>query len=104
MRELRRIKEEREAKELEIEKGHNAMPDLSVLTQSAEGAQHAADEARRAAEEAQRVAEEAHCVAEAERRTLEKAFAKKRQIAADELYREKLVRDSSLLRSKLGID
>jgi hypothetical protein len=104
VRELRRIKEEREAKELEIKKGYNAMPDLSVLTQSAEGAQHAADEARRAADEAQRAANEAQCVAEAECRALEEASAKKLQIAADELYLEGLIRNSNLLRSELGID
>jgi hypothetical protein len=104
VRELRRMKEERETKELEIKEEYNAMPDMSVLTQSAEGAQHAADEARRAAEEAQRVANEAQCVAVANRKTLEEAFAKKRQIAADELYLEELIRDSTLLRSKLGID
>jgi len=95
--ELRRIKKEREAKELEIKKEHNAMPNLSALTQSAEGAQHAADEARRAADEAQAVAEAAN-------KALENARAKKSQIAADELYVEKLICDSGLLRSKLGID
>ena len=97
--ELRRMKEERE--EMEIKEGYNAMPDMSILTQST---QHAADEARRAAKEAQRAANEAQRVAEAKHRTLEEAFARKRQVAADELYREKLIRDSSLLRSKLGID
>ena len=102
--ELRRMKEERETKEMEIKEGYNAMPDMSVLTQSAQGARHAADEARRAAKEAQRAANEAQRVAEAKHRTLEEAFARKRQVAADELYREKLIRDSSLLRSKLGID
>ena len=102
--ELRRMKEERETKEMEIKEGYNAMPDMSVLTQSAQGARHAADEARRAAEEAQRAANEAQRVAEAKHRTLEEAFARKRQIAADELYRGKLIRDSSLLRSRLGID
>ena len=99
--ELRRMKEERETKEMEIIEGYNAMPDMSILTQST---QHAADEARRAAKEAQRAANEAQRVAEAKHRTLEEAFARKRQVAADELYREKLIRDSSLLRSKLGID
>jgi len=111
VRKLRRTKKERETKELEIKKGYDAMPDLSILTQFAEGAQHAADEAQRAAEEAQRAAEEAQraanearCAAEGKHGALEEAFAKKRQIAADELYREKLIRDSSVLRSKLGID
>ena len=99
--ELRRMKEERETKEMEIIEGYNAMPDMSILTQST---QHAADEARRAAKEAQRAANEAQRVAEAKHRTLEDAFARKRQIAADELYRGKLIRDSSLLRSRLGID
>jgi hypothetical protein len=102
--ELRRMKEERETKEMEIKEGYNAMPDMSILTQSAQGAQHAADEARHAAKEAQRAANEAQRVAEAKHRALQEAFARKRQIAADELYREKLIRDSSLLRSKLGID
>ena len=97
VRELRRIKKKRTAKELEIKKGHNAMPDLSVLTQSAEGAQHAADEARRAADEAQ-------AVAEASNKALEEALAKQRQIVAAELDLETLIRDSYLLRSKLDID
>ena len=95
--ELRRMKKKREAKELEIKKGHHTMPDLSVLTQSAEGAQHAADEARRAADEAQAVAEAAN-------RALEEALAKQRQIVAAQLDLETLIRDSDLLRSKLDID
>jgi hypothetical protein len=97
VRELRRIKKKRETKELEIKEGYNAMPDLSILTQSAEGAQHAAEEARRAADEAQAVAEAAN-------KALEKARAKQSQIVADELYLEKLICDSGILRSKLGID
>jgi hypothetical protein len=97
VRDLHRLKQERKMQEQKIEAGHNSLPDVSRLTQSASEAQRAADEAQRVADEAQRAAETA-------KRAVEDAQAKQSQLTADELHLEKLTQDSRVLRAQLDID
>jgi hypothetical protein len=104
VRELHRLKQERKLQAQKIEAGHNSLPDVNILTQSASDAQRAADEAQRAADEAQRIADEKQRNAETANKAVEDAQAKQNQIAADKLYLEKLIRDSTSLRAQLDID
>jgi hypothetical protein len=97
VRDLHRLKQKRKMQEQKIEAGHNSLPDVSRLTQSASEAQRAADEAQRVADEAQRAAETA-------KKAVEDAQAKQSQLTADELYLEKLTQDSRILRAQLDID
>jgi hypothetical protein len=85
VRDLHRLKQERKLQEQKIEAGHNSLPDVFTLTQSANGAQRAADESRRAADEAQRIANEAQRAAETARKAVEDGQEKRSQLAADEL-------------------
>lgn len=87
---LRKLKQDRKAKEQTIEAGHESLPDLSVLAQSAEEAQRAADEAER--------------VAKTAKKAFEDALEKESQIVADKRLLEKLIRDYDHLRSQLDID
>jgi hypothetical protein len=104
VRELRQLKRERKLQAQKIEAGHNSLPDVNTLTQSASDAQRAADEAQRAADEAQRIADEKKLDAETADKAVEDAQAKQSQLAADKLYLEKLIRDSTSLRAQLDID
>jgi hypothetical protein len=104
VRELHRLKQERKLQAQKIEAGHNSLPDVNTLTQSASDAQRAADEAQRAADEAQRIADEKQRNAETANKAVEDAQAKQNQLAADKLYLEKLIRDSTSLRAQLDID
>jgi hypothetical protein len=97
VRDLHRLKQERKIQEQKIEAGHNSLPDVNTLTQSADEAKRAADEAQRAAVEAQRAAETAE-------KAVEDAQAKQSQLAADERYLKKLTQDSHILRAQLDID
>jgi hypothetical protein len=97
VRDLHRLKQERKMQEQKIEAGRNCLPDVSTLTQSASDARRAADEAQRIADETQRAAETA-------KKAVEDAEAKQSQLAADELYLEKLTKDSTSLRAQLDID
>lgn len=85
VRELRQMEQERKVQEQKMAAGHNDLPDISALTQTAEEAQRAAEAAKKA---------------------LEEARAEQSQIIADELYLEKLTRRADLLpvRSRLDID
>ena len=83
--------------EQKIEAGHNSLPDVSRLTKSASEAQLAAAEAQRVADEEQRAAKTANKAAE-------DAQVEQSQLAADELYLEKLTQDSHVLRAQLDID
>jgi hypothetical protein len=94
---LQQLKQERKMLEQKIEAGHNSLPDVGILTQSASDAQRAADEAKR-------IADEAQCAAETAKKALEDAEAKQSQLAADKLYYEKLTEDSICLRAQLDID
>ena len=85
VRDLLKLKQERQMQDEKIEAGHNSLPDVSRLTQSADEAQRAADEAQRAAETAKIAVEDAQ--------------AKQSQLTADELYLEKLTQDSRVLRA-----
>lgn len=104
VRELRQLKQERKLQVQKIEAGHNSLPDVNTLTQSASDAQRAADEAQRAADEAQRIADGKKLNAETSNKAVEDAQAKQSQLAADKLYLEKLIRDSTSLRAQLDID
>jgi hypothetical protein len=104
VRELHRLKRERELQAQKIEAGHGSLPDVNTLTQSASDAQRAADGAQRAADEAQRIADEAQRAAETAKKAVEDAQAKQSQLAADKLYLEKLNNDSASLRAELNID
>jgi hypothetical protein len=104
VRELHRLKQERKLQAQKIEAGHDSLSDVNTLTQSASDAQCAADEAQRAADEAQRVADEKQRNAETANRAVEDAQAKQSQLAADKLYLEQLIRDSTSLRVQLDID
>lgn len=104
VRDLHRLKQERKMQERKIDAGHNSLPDLSTLIQSVNEAQRAADEAQRKAKEAQRIAHEAQCAAKTAKKAVEDAEAKQSQLAADELYLQKLIRDSNSLRARLDID
>jgi hypothetical protein len=104
VRELHRLKQERELQAQKIEAGRNSLPDVNTLTQSASDAQRAADEAQRATDEAQRVADEKQRNAETANKAVEDAQAKQSQLAADKLHLEKLIRDSTSLRAQLDID
>jgi hypothetical protein len=97
VRDLQELKKERKMQEQKIEAGHNSLPNVSTLIQSANDAQRAADEAQRIADEAQRAAETA-------KKAVEDAQAKQSELAADELHLQKLTQDSYLLRAQLGID
>jgi hypothetical protein len=104
VRNLHRLKQERKLQAQKIEAGHNSLPDVSTLTQSASDAQRAADGAQRVAVEAQRIADEAQCAAETAKKAVEDAQEKQSQLAADKLHLEKLIRDSISLRAQLDID
>lgn len=104
MRKLHWLRQERKLQAQKIEAGHNSLPDVSTLTQSASDAQRAADGAQRAADEAQRIADEAQRAAETAKKAAEDAQAKQSQLAADELHLEELIRDSTSLRAQLDID
>jgi len=104
VRELHRLKQERKLQAQKIEAGHDSLPDVNTLTQSASDAQRAADEAQRAADEAQRIADEKQRNAETANKAVEDAQAKQSQLAADKLYLERLIRDSTSLRAQLDID
>lgn len=104
VRELHRLKRERELQAQKIEAGHSSLPDVNTLTQCASDAQRAADGAQRAADEAQRIADEAQRAAETAKKAVEDAQAKQSQLAADKLYLAKLIRDSTSLRAQLDID
>jgi hypothetical protein len=97
VRDLHRLKQERKIQEQKIEAGHNSLPDVNTLTQSANEAKRAADEAQRAAVEAQRAAETAE-------KAVDDAQAKQSQLAAIERYLKKLTQDSHILRAQLDID
>jgi hypothetical protein len=101
---LQKLKQERKMQEQKIEAGHNSLPDVGTLTESASHAQRAADGAQRAADEAQRIADEAQRAAESAKKAVEDAEAKQSQLAADKLYLEKLAEDSISLRAQLDID
>jgi hypothetical protein len=104
VRDLQQLKAKRKIQEHKIEAGHNSLPDVSTLTQSASDSQRAAEEAQRAADEVQRIADEARHAAETAKKAVEDAEAKQSQLAADRLYLEKLTEDSICLRAKLNID
>lgn len=104
IRELHRLRQERKLRAQKIEVGQNSLPDVNTLTQSASDAQRAADVAQRAADEAQRIADEAQRAAETAKKAVEDAQEKQSQLAADKLYLEKLIRDSTSLRVQLDID
>jgi hypothetical protein len=104
VRELHRLKQERKLQAQKIEAGHNSLPDVNTLTQSASDAQRAAGEAQCAADEAQRIADEKQRNAETANKAVEDAQAKQSQLAAEKLYLEKLIRDSTSLRAQLDID
>jgi hypothetical protein len=104
VRELHRLKQERKLQTQKVEAGHNSLPDVNTLTQSASDAQRAADEAQRAADEAQRIADEKQRDAETANQAVEDAQAKQSELAADKLYLEKLIRASTSLRAQLDID
>lgn len=104
VRDLHRLKQERKMHKQKIEAGRNSLPDVSTLTQSASDAQRAADGAQRAAYEAQLIADVAQRAAENAKKAVEHAEAKQSQLAADELYLEKLTEDSISLRAQLDID
>lgn len=104
VRKLHWLKQERKLQAQKIEAGHNSLPNVNTLTQSASDAQRAADEAQRAADEAQRIADEKQRNAETANKAVEDAQAKQSQLAADKLYLEKLIRDSTSLRVQLDID
>jgi hypothetical protein len=104
VRDLHRLKQKRKIQEQKIEAGHNSLPNVNTLTQSANEAKRAADGAQRAAVEAQRVAVEAQRAAETADKAVEDAQAKQSQLAADERYLEKLTQDSHILRAQLDID
>lgn len=104
VRELHRLKQECKLQAQKIDAGHNSLPDVSTLTQSANEAQRAADEARRAADEAQRIADEAQRAAETATKAAEDAETRQSQLTADELYLKKLAQDSKFLRAQLDID
>lgn len=104
VRELHRLKRERELQAQKIEAGHSSLPDVNTLTQCASDAQRAADGAQRAADEAHRIADEAQRAAETAKKAVEDAQAKQSQLAADKLYLAKLIRDSTSLRAQLDID
>jgi hypothetical protein len=94
---LQQLKQERKMQEQKIEAGHNSLPDVGTLAQSASDARRAANGAQRAADEAKRRADEAQCAVEDDE-------AKKSQLAADKLYLEKLTEESICLRAQLDID
>lgn len=104
VRELHRLKQERKLQAQKIDAGHDSLPDVSTLTQSASDAQRAADGAQRAADEAQRIADEAQRAAETAKKAVEDAQVKQSQLAADKLYLEKLNKDAASLRAELDID
>jgi hypothetical protein len=104
VRELHHLKQERKLQAQKIEAGHNSLHDVNTLILSASNAQRAADEAQRAADEAQRIADEKQRNAETANKAVEDAQAKQSQLAADKLYLEKLIRDSTSLRAQLDID
>jgi hypothetical protein len=101
---LQQLKQERKMQEQKIEAGHNSMPNVGTLTESANHAQRAADGAQRAADEAQRIADEAQRAAESAKKAVEDAEAKQSQLDADKLYLEKLTEKSISLRVQLDID
>jgi hypothetical protein len=101
---LQKLKQERKMQERKIAAGHNSLPDVGTLTESASHAQRAADGAQRAADEAQRIADEAQRAAESAQKAVEDAEAKQSQLVADKLYLEKLAEDSISLRAQLDID
>jgi hypothetical protein len=101
---LQQLKQERKMQEQKIEAGHNSLPDVGTLAQSASDAQRAANGAQRAADEAKRIADEAQCAAETAKKAVEDAEAKQSQLAADKLYLEKLTEESICLRAQLDID
>ena len=104
VRDLHQLKQKRKIQEQKIEAGHNSLPNVDTLTQSAIEAKRAADEAQRAADEAQRIADEAQRAAETADKAVEDAQAKQSQLAADERYLKKLTQDSHILRAQLDID
>jgi hypothetical protein len=73
VRDLHRLKQKRKIHEQKIEAGHNSLPNVNTLTQSANDAKRAADEAQRAAVEAQRIADEAQRAAETADKAVEDA-------------------------------
>ena len=97
VRDLRRLKQERQLQEQKIEVDQNSLPDVDILTQSASDAQ-------RAAYAAQRVADDARLTAETAKKAVEDAEVKHGQLAADKLDLAKLIQDSDELRAQLGID
>jgi hypothetical protein len=104
VRNLHRLKQERKLQAQKIEAGHNSLPDVSTLTQSASDAQRAADGAQRAADEAQRIADETQRAAEAAKKAVEDAQEEQSQLMADELYLKTLTQDACILRAQLDID
>jgi hypothetical protein len=101
---LQQLKQERKMLEQKIEAGHNSLPDVGTLTESASHAQRAADGAQRAADEAQRIADEAQVAAESAKKAVEDAQEKQSRLVADELYLKKLTQDACIMRAQLDID
>ncbi|KAM0716821.1 hypothetical protein Q7P37_007624 [Cladosporium fusiforme] len=97
VRDLHRLKQERQMQEQQIEARRNSLPSVSTLTQSAKEAQCAADEAQRVADEAQRAAQTA-------KKAVEDAQTKQSQLAADQHRLKKLTEESLFLRAQLDID
>jgi hypothetical protein len=87
---LHDLKRERQMLEQKIEAGHNNLPDVSILTQTANEAQRVADEAQRAAEAATKAVKDAQ--------------AKQSELAAHDLSLKELIQEYHGLRAELNID